>query len=111
MTLVASVSSPCAGWRISERAGRILRSLGTATFGIFLVHFAVLEVFRAVFPTLVNYDAGAMAATWTVTVLVSTVIALVVSGFLCWSSASDSRNVSATLSTADRRIGGMCLTG
>lgn len=76
VTLMASVSSLCSRWRVSERTASTLRALGEATFGIFLVHFAVLVILRSMFPELQDYDAGPMAVTWTVTVLVSTVIAL-----------------------------------
>lgn len=77
VVLMASVSSLCAGWRVSERTERRLRTLGNATFGIFLVHFAVLVELREVFPVLDVYDVGPMALTWTLTVLLSTVIALI----------------------------------
>ncbi|MGY5765921.1 acyltransferase [Brachybacterium sp. DNPG3] len=76
VVLMASISRLCGRWRVSERAERILRTLGAATFGIFLVHFAVLVVLRELIPALRDYDAVPMAITWAVTVAVSTCIAL-----------------------------------
>ena len=77
VVLMASVSSLCRRWRVSERTERILRTLGAASFGIFLVHFAVLVVLRALVPALQVYDAVPMAVTWVATVVISTGIALV----------------------------------
>lgn len=77
LVLMASVASLCPAWRVGPRTERVLRVLGTATFGIFLVHFAVMVVLRAAVPALDTYYPAAMAVTWTVTVLVSTVIALI----------------------------------
>jgi surface polysaccharide O-acyltransferase-like enzyme len=33
-------------WRVHDRAARVLRTLGNATFGVFLVHFAILVLLR-----------------------------------------------------------------
>ena len=77
VVLMASVSSLCANWQVSERTERILRTLGNATFGIFLAHFAVIVVLRATFPALDSYDLGPMAITWTITAVASTLIALI----------------------------------
>src|SRR5699024_1008483 len=70
-------SSLFASWRVPERAGRPLRTLGTATFGIFLVHFAVIVVLREALPALAPHETVPMAITWVLTVLVSALIALI----------------------------------
>lgn len=77
IVLMASISRLCRGWTVSEQTERLLRTLGNATFGVFLVHFAVLVVLRELFPALAPYSPGAMAGAWTLTVAVSTLIALV----------------------------------
>ncbi|ACU85899.1 putative integral membrane protein [Brachybacterium faecium] len=77
VVLMAAVSSLFASWRVPERAVRPLRTLGTATFGIFLVHFAVIVVLREALPALAPYETVPMAITWVLTVLVSALIALI----------------------------------
>ncbi|WP_299304592.1 acyltransferase [uncultured Brachybacterium sp.] len=77
IVLMASISSLCRGWRVSERMERLLRTVGNATFGIFLVHFAALVVLRELFPALSPYTPGAMVGAWALTVAVSTLLALV----------------------------------
>ncbi|MEE1649576.1 acyltransferase [Brachybacterium sp. J144] len=74
--LMAAVSSLCRGWRVSERTGRILRRLGEATFGVFLVHFAVLAGLRVV-PWLATFDPAPMAVCFVVTIALSTAFALI----------------------------------
>lgn len=75
VALMAAVSSLFRAWRVSERTGRLLRRLGEATFGVFLVHFAVLAGLRAV-PWFNRYDAAPMSVCFAVTVAVSAVLAL-----------------------------------
>lgn len=77
VVLMSTVSSLFGGWRVSARVATRLRTLGNATFGIFLVHFAVLVVLRTTFPALDVYDSGPMLITWTATVVLSTIIALI----------------------------------
>ncbi|MFC0675029.1 acyltransferase [Brachybacterium hainanense] len=77
VTLMASVSSLCRTWRVSERTEKVLRTLGEASFGIYLVHFAVLVILRATVPALDAYVPGPMAVTWCLTVLISAAIALI----------------------------------
>lgn len=76
VVLMASVSSLFRSWRVTEGTATVLRTLGNATFGVFLVHFAVLVVLRAAIPALDNYQSIPMLITWTVTVLVSGAVAL-----------------------------------
>jgi surface polysaccharide O-acyltransferase-like enzyme len=77
LVLMASISSLCRGWRVGSGTEKVLRTLGTATFGIFLVHFAVLVVLRTSFPALDSHDGPALLVLWTATAVISSAIALV----------------------------------
>lgn len=77
IVLMAAISGLFHSWRVPARTAQILRTLGNATFGVFLVHFAVLAVLRTAVPALGSFDPLPMLVTWTVTVLVSGVVALV----------------------------------
>src|SRR5690625_3681016 len=46
LALVISVLSLGRTWRVGERTEHMLRRVGVATFGVFLVHFAVLMLLR-----------------------------------------------------------------
>src|SRR5690625_7658779 len=46
LALVISVLSLGRTWRVGERTEHMLRRVGDATFGVFLVHFAVLMLLR-----------------------------------------------------------------
>jgi surface polysaccharide O-acyltransferase-like enzyme len=76
IVLMASISSLCRDWRVSPRAEKVLRTLGNATFGVFLVHFAVLVVLRELVPALAAYTPGAMALVWAITSTISLGFAL-----------------------------------
>lgn len=77
VVLMIAITSLCAGWRVPTRVETPLRTLGTATFGIFLVHFAVLEVLRTAIPPLAEHEAGPMLLVWALTTALSTLIALI----------------------------------
>lgn len=74
--LFTGMISLLAGWRVGERAQRVLRALGNATFGVFLVHFAVLIALRVLVPALDAAEAGAMLALWSLGAAVSFALAL-----------------------------------
>lgn len=76
IVLMSAVSSLFRSCRVPEGTAAVLRTLGNATFGVFLVHFAVLVVLRAAVPALDTYQTLPMLITWTVTVLVSGAVAL-----------------------------------
>ena len=76
LLLFPALASLTGAWRVGPRAQAWLRALGNATFGVFLVHFAVLVLLRQI-PALEGYDLWQMATVWLVTVPVSFVIALV----------------------------------
>lgn len=77
VVLMASISSLCRGWRVGPGTEKVLRTLGTATFGIFLVHFAVLVVLRTVFPASDAPDGVALLVLWAATTVISCAIALI----------------------------------
>lgn len=77
IVVMASISSLCRDWRVSLRVEGMLRTLGNATFGVFLIHFAVLVVLRELIPYLAAYTSGAMALVWALTSGLSLGFALV----------------------------------
>lgn len=74
--LFAGVIAFTAPWRVGERAQRVLRELGNATFGVFLVHFAVLIAARELLPVLDGPASAAMAGLWALVAAVSFALAL-----------------------------------
>jgi surface polysaccharide O-acyltransferase-like enzyme len=74
----AAASSLLQDRRVGPGTQKVLRLFGNATFGVYLVHFAVIVLLRQI-PALEDYTAGAMLAVYTVTVLVSTAFALLAS--------------------------------
>lgn len=75
--LFTGLISLLGAWRVELRARRMLRELGNATFGVFLVHFAVLIAAEALVPDLAAPAPWAMLALWAIGVVVSFVLALV----------------------------------
>lgn len=75
--LMAGLSSLLRDWRVDAPTRRWLRPLGEATFGIFLVHYAVLVLLRQAMPVLEGPSTRSAVVAWMLTVLVSAVIALV----------------------------------
>lgn len=75
--LMAALTSLCQGWRVGPRARGLLRRLGEATFGVFLVHYAVLVLLQHAVPALASPEPGPCAVAWVLTVGISSVIALV----------------------------------
>lgn len=75
--LMAGLSSLLRNWRVGEATKRWLRPLGEATFGIFLVHYAVLVLLRRVLPALDGPSTHSAVAAWTLTVVISTLIAII----------------------------------
>lgn len=63
-------------WRVGPRPQRVLRTLGNATFGVFLVHFAVIVAATRLFPWLAAPHPAAILALWALVVAVSFVAAL-----------------------------------
>lgn len=63
-------------WRVGPRPQRVLRTLGNATFGVFLVHFAVIVAATRLFPWLAAPQPAAILALWALVVAVSFVAAL-----------------------------------
>lgn len=76
VVLMASICALCREWRVPERTARVLRTLGNATFGVFLVHFAVLAVLRAI-PALAPFETGPMLVCFAVTAVVSSAISII----------------------------------
>jgi surface polysaccharide O-acyltransferase-like enzyme len=74
--LFAAVVSLLGAWRVGERARRVLRDLGNATFGVFLVHFAILIALRVTVPALSAPQSGAMLLLWAAGAVASFVLAL-----------------------------------
>lgn len=74
--LFAGVVAFTAPWRVGERTQRVLRELGNATFGVFLVHFAVLIASRELLPGLDGPASAAMAGPWALVAAVSFALAL-----------------------------------
>lgn len=74
--LFTAATSLLGAWRVRERARRVLRELGNATFGVFLVHFAILIALRVRFPALSAPESGAMLLLWTACAVASFVLAL-----------------------------------
>lgn len=77
VVLMASISSLCHSWRVGVRTETWLRTLGNATFGIFLVHFAVIVMLRTLLPSLDTYQNLSLLILWTATVVISSGIALI----------------------------------
>ncbi|GAA1712300.1 acyltransferase [Brachybacterium phenoliresistens] len=75
--LMAGLSSLLRDWQVGDRARRWLRPLGEATFGIFLVHYAVLVLLRRLLPALDGPSTHSALAAWTLTVVISTLIATI----------------------------------
>lgn len=63
-------------WRVSARTERVLRTLGETTFGIYLIHMAVLVVLRTT-PAFAEPSPGRVLALWAIAVGVSAVLTLV----------------------------------
>lgn len=63
-------------WRVGRTAERVLRTLGNATFGVFLAHFAVLVIARSEVSWLAGTEPLPLLSLWTLCVAVSTVFAL-----------------------------------
>lgn len=74
--LFAGVVTFARAWRVGPDWERRLRTVGNATFGIFLVHFAVMIVLRDVF-ALTEHGWAPLLALWAATLAVSTAITLV----------------------------------
>lgn len=74
--LFAGMISWTAPWRVGARAQRVLRELGNATFGVFLVHFAVLVAARVLVPGLGSPTTAAMSGLWALVAVVSFALAL-----------------------------------
>lgn len=72
---VALVLAVGRSWRVGERAQRVLRELGNATFGVFLLHFAVLVLLRELgapqdsVAALVLLDAAVVAVSFALVLL------------------------------------------
>ena len=76
LLLFLGVASLTGSWRVGPRTQVWLRTLGNATFGVFLVHVAVLVLLRQV-PALEGYALWQMALVYLVTVPVSFAVSLV----------------------------------
>ena len=63
-------------WRVGPRPQRVLRSLGNATFGVFLVHFAVIVAATRLVPWFAAPQPAAILALWALVVVVSFAAAL-----------------------------------
>lgn len=75
--LFTGMISLLGAWRVGPRAQRVLRELGNATFGVFLVHFAVLIALRELVPGLNAPNGGAMLALWSLSTVGAFVLALI----------------------------------
>lgn len=64
-------------WRVGPRAERLLRRAGDATFGVFLVHFAVLVTLQSTVPALTAPETLPMIALWALTLVLSAAISLI----------------------------------
>lgn len=76
LMLFAAVYSLGRTWRVSEVWKKRLRALGNATFGVFLVHFAIMLILRRLF----GFDAAwipGIAIIWALTTLASFAFALI----------------------------------
>jgi len=72
--------SALAGWVPRERTGAWLRTMSDAAFGVFLAHFAVIVIFRAVFPgwaVVASSTLWGAAAMWAAVVVVSFAVTLI----------------------------------
>lgn len=74
--LFTGLVSLLAGWRVGPRAQRVLRELGNATFGVFLVHFAVLIAVRVLVPGLDGPAPASMLTLWALAVAVTFILTL-----------------------------------
>jgi surface polysaccharide O-acyltransferase-like enzyme len=77
IALFAAILSLARSWRVGPRAQRVLRTLGDAIFGVYLVHFAILVLLRQL-PFMDGYYAlWQMALAYVIVVPVSFAISLV----------------------------------
>lgn len=74
--LFSGVISWCGPWRVGPGAQKVLREAGNATFGVFLVHFAILIALRELVPALAAPTDGAILLLWTLSTLGSFAFAL-----------------------------------
>lgn len=76
IALFAGMTALALRWRVGPRAQHVLRTLGDATFGVFLAHFAILVLLRQL-PWMGDGDElGQMAVAYVVVVPVSFAISL-----------------------------------
>ena len=64
--LFSAVASLAGAWQVGPGARRLLRPLGDATFGVFLVHFAILVGVREL-PLFDRSDSLTLITTWVLT--------------------------------------------
>lgn len=64
--LFTAVASLAGSWRVDQRAQRYLRPMGDATFGVFLVHFAILIGVREL-PVFDEADPLSLTLIWVLT--------------------------------------------
>jgi peptidoglycan/LPS O-acetylase OafA/YrhL len=76
IALFAGVAALALGWRVGPRAQRVLRTLGDATFGVFLAHFAILVLLRQLPPMGDGNELWQMAVAYAVVVPVSFALSL-----------------------------------